>query len=329
MVQRRTTSIIIAILVLVVFGIRWGMDDYMCNPATWHSTTQKDKKGNWIAWRAAPHEGREFFGAVFSGGSGSPAVFAMLGGQRSMVGNILWDYSDVLFHKGKPYEMIPVLESCVTLNPGFTEAWSLYAWHLGWNLYIYTNDQTMRAKRIREAEAIYKRAIAANPDKPAPSMDIAWFYTQRRGDYETARKYLEPVLYGKNEDGTPLYRMMTINDVNKPDWEKEQLWEPDNYGRRLAMIYLKLGVLDLRPTGDQVMLQKALDTYKLINASLPADKPDAAATRLIKELTDGMADPIWVSKQRELELEHQRVFGFDQVQANPIEKHDAPATPAE
>ncbi|MEI7831671.1 MAG: tetratricopeptide repeat protein [bacterium] len=328
MAQRRNTSILIIIIVLVLFGVRWKMDDFVCNPSTWHSYTQMDKKGHWVAWRPAPKEGRDFFSAVFTGGGGSPAVFAMLGGQRSMVGNILWDYSDTLFHKGKPYDMVPVLESCVTLNPSFTEAWSLYAWHLGWNLYIYTPDQAMRARRLREAESVYQRAIAANPEKPGPRLDIAWFYTQRRGDYESARKYLEPVIYGKNDDGTPLFTMMTINDANKPDWQKDTLWAPDQYGRRLAMIYLKIGVLDPHPLGNQAMLQKALDTYKLVNASMPADKQDSVSITKIEQLTKGMNDIVWVSKERQLELDHQRVFGFDQAMANPIEKHGNEAAPA-
>lgn len=230
MKARRRTTIILALVALTVFMARWPLDAYLCDP-TRNAACPK------------ANEGQDFFHAVFNGGGGSPAVLAMMGGQRSAIAGILWQYTDVLFHEGKTREMVPAFEGCVTLNPNFLEAWSVYGWHLAWNLYIYTDNPTLRDKWMRMGEDVFKRAREANPTKPMPYFDLAWFYTQRKGDYAAAMPYLEEVVYGQ-ENGAPRFTMVpTVEREKLSDVQRELRWEPQKIGRYMALIYLKRGVV--------------------------------------------------------------------------------------
>jgi hypothetical protein len=170
---RHRSAIIGGLLALALFIAHCPLDDYLCNPATWK-------------WRPSRSEGTNFFTSVFNGGGGTPAVFAMFGGQRYMVANIMWTYSDVLFHQGKLKEMVAPMEATVSLNPSLTEAWSTYRWHLAWNLYGAAEDPIEKQKWLTAGVNVNLRAIKANPDKPVFLFDLAYLYWQREGDYRKA-----------------------------------------------------------------------------------------------------------------------------------------------
>lgn len=194
--RRRSTYILLTIAILA-FAIRWPLDNYICNPKTW-------------PYRPPAKEGQQLMKSVFSGGAGTPAVYAMLGGQRYLVANILWTYSDVLFHQGHPEKMPGPLESTVTMNPSFLEAWSVYGWHMAWNMNTYTPNLVLKEKYLLDGEEIFKRALLANPDKPLPYFDLSWLYIQREGQYDKAVSYLEAVVNNSgyvimnDENGKPV-----------------------------------------------------------------------------------------------------------------------------
>jgi tetratricopeptide (TPR) repeat protein len=255
---------------------------------------------------------------IFKGGAGTPAIYAMLGGQRYLVANILWAYSDMLFHDGKPYEMVQPMESCVTLNPTFLEAWSVYGWHLAWNLHTYTDDVVLKAKYLTDGEQVYLRALFENKDKPRPYFDLAWLYMQRMGEYEKARNILEAVVYntgtitveGETFDVPKTFKPYTLQELKDfragrlvQSEELEKKWMPSIQGHRLAYLYKKLGIIQ----GDPELFKKAISTYEYC---LEVDPTDEAATNNIKDLKTHMYDKEWLAEQREAEAKHRDTYGM-------------------
>jgi hypothetical protein len=307
--QRNRSALKLGLLVAVLFLIRWPIDTYMCSPATWHSQTLRDKKGNLQSWRQPGSEnsdGDSFFSVVFTGGGGTPAIFAMLGGQRYLVANILWAYSDVLFHQGKPYDMVRPLEAAVTLNPSFTEAWSVYGWHLAWNLHTYTNDLAKKAYFLKAGEVVFKRAVEANPEKPKPYFDLAWLYLQRTGAYEKACAPLEAVVYGRDEAGKPLFKAITPDERKREkdlDQIRERKWDPQVMGNRLGYVYKKLGIV----TGDREYFTKSIAAYEYAFKLAPYNE---AAKRNADDLRKHMHDDKWLASEKAKEAHHRTQYGM-------------------
>lgn len=323
--QQRST-IILAVVALGLFLVRWPIDEYTCNPNTWHSQKYKTHTGQWVAWMQ-PFKtagGKNFFATVFAGGSGTPAIFAMLGGQREMIANIMWNYTDVIWHgedekfsdkdpNQRMLKMVSPMEAAVTLNPYFLEAWTLYGWHMAWNVHSYVKDPLLKAMWLDRGENAYIRAVEANPDKPGPYFDLAWLYKERRFQYKKAMIYYRKVVYNIDENGNklmdgegkPLFQPMTP-EIQKRKWRdteaiRARYWEPRIFCNQLAYVYKKLAVAPDDDTGKLPDAQtrrayylKAIETYEL-GAKL--DPKNTIAQKNADEITKHMDDPAWIAQQ--------------------------------
>jgi len=290
---RQRTAIKLIILALVCFILRWPLDDFMCNPALWHGQ-EKNAQGHFILWREPEKtaSGKDLFSEVLSGGAGTPAMFALLGGQRYLVANILWNYADVLFHKGDPYRMVSAFDSCVSLNPAFTEAWSTYGWHEAWNLFDDAKTITEKEKWLYYGIKVYERAIEAQPGKPHALFDLGWLYLERVGDYFKAKDQFAQVVEGTKFQ--PLYVQDKKQLGNALDLYNEKRWDPTLYGLRLGYVYRLLGVI----TADKQYFHQALATY---NKCLEIDPGCKDAIRLKKEITENMDKPSWLKKEQKMD----------------------------
>jgi|GEM_PF-1336484 len=311
MKKRNITTIILLIVVIALFAIRWPSNVYISDIKTWGDN--RPPKG----------AGTTFFTSVFRGGGGTPAVLAMLGGQRYMVANILWHYQETLFHKGKLYEMVAPLDAVVTLNPSFYEAWSLYGWHLAWNIYYDSKDMVQRKQWLEAGTNTYIRAVRSNPEKPNYYFDLAWLYMQREGNYRKALEILEPIVFPKGDE--PVFEARTkeelkrIHDENEEylaemegaeageddhdhsghdhsyddNWTPdEKRWDPNKVGRLLAITYQKLAV----QTGDSSYLEKAIKTYEKLKE---VDPYNTTADERIKVIKERVGDIEWLKEQQE------------------------------
>ncbi|MEI6520111.1 MAG: hypothetical protein WCO98_08765 [bacterium] len=333
-------NLILVIVVIALFLIRWPIDNIMTDPATW---PYLPKHG----------EGATFFKSVFSGGAGTPAIFAMLGGQRYMVANIMWSYSDVLFHKGQPFKMVQPLDACVTLNPSFMEAWSTYGWHLAWNLNFEEKDVVRKAKWMRAGIKVYERDLEKNPDKIQPYFDLAWLYLNRTRDYGKALPYLKAIvaptaidLYGKtipNVPNDPSYKFVMLKPGDKgydlketsksPEDQaannaivnaNESKWRASREGNRLAYTYRKLGVVlygetkfETDPAKKQALLDaaklsftKAIETYKFAGAEINSGNDNLIAIVNMKEVQKGMNNPKWLDSEWDGEKKLRTTYGL-------------------
>ena len=316
MPARYHSAWLLGVLALACFCLRWPVDNYICNPKVWHSATTVDTiDGKPLPWRPPVSEGATFFSSVFRGGGGTPAIFAMFGGQRYMVANILWNYSDVLFHQGKPFDMVYPLESAVSLNPRFIDAWSVYGWHLAWNLNTYAKDLAKKQKWLLAGESVDLRAVKANPDNPRPCFDLSWLYLQRMGNYEKAQRWLEYVVIGKKPNGEPHFNALTASDKkgkNPTDIDliRDRKWDPFIFGHRLAYVYKKLGIIHESPA----YFSKAVKIYDLC---IQLDPDDKVAKSNKKEILDHENDRDWIKKEQESEKTIRHNYGMTELQFGP------------
>ena len=129
-------------------------------------------------------------GVIYAEGlpqGGTIAILASLGGFRSMAANLLWLRADQYFHSGAAgwWKVMPTLRAVTQLQPGFTEAWELLGWHIGYNMHVSAPP----AERHRWAEAAvecYREGIRANPDNWVIHKELAWYYQDKLMDYYSA-----------------------------------------------------------------------------------------------------------------------------------------------
>ena len=293
MPARHRATLILGVLAVICFLLHWSADNYTCNPATFGQ------------WRAKPSEGVDFVQSVFRGGGGTPAVFAMLGGQRYMVANIMWQYSDVLFHKGKLWEMVAPMDATVTLNPAFTEAWSTYGWHEAWNLYSYTDDPIEKKRWLDAGIQVYIRGVKACPSIPMHRGDLARVYSQRQGNIYKAMLVLQPIVEsGKFPPLTPDLKKKYENDN---EGAADIYWDTYSLGHPLAICYKQLGLF----TGDTRYLQKAIDTYRLCEKYDPTSIPRTEGP--IADVQHCINDRQYLLSQRKVENDVRRNFGMENL----------------
>jgi hypothetical protein len=336
-------NLILAIVVVALFLIRWPIDEKMTNPDTW---PYLPKRG----------EGATFFKSVFSGGAGTPAIFAMLGGQRYMVANIMWAYSDVLFHKGQPFKMVQPLDATVTLNPSFMEAWSTYGWHLAWNLNFEEKDVVRKAKWMRAGIKVYERDLAENPDKIQPYFDLAWLYLNRTRDYGKALPYLKAIVNppavaynGKSMPNVPddkgfKFQMLRPGDkgydFKEADKDKdnhdhdadtsatvsanESKWRASREGNRLAYTYRKLGVVLYGETkyetdsqkkqallaASKLSFEKAIEIYEMAGDKKNSGNDNLIALVNRDEVKKNMTNTKWLDGEWEAEKKLRTTYGL-------------------
>lgn len=66
-------------------------------------------------------------------GQGSVSIFNLFFGFRKVAANFVWLQVDRYWHMGHLYKMVPLMKTCVLLDPNFIDAYLLGAWHLGYN----------------------------------------------------------------------------------------------------------------------------------------------------------------------------------------------------
>lgn len=296
---RHRSALMILLVVVALFAVRWPIEEHICNPNTWK-------------WRPSPTDGVNFFSSVFRGGGGTPAVFAMLGGQRNMVASIMWNYSDVLFHKGKLYEMVPAMESTVTLDPTFTEAWSTYSWHLAWNIYSYTDDPVEKQRWLQAGIVVSRRAIQAAPTTPKHYEDLARLYQERVGNDRKAMEVLEPVVVaGQATIGGKTYHFKPLTPAMQKKYPDDpaitdKYWDTYFVGHRMGIIYYRIGIF----TGDWEYIKKAIKVYE---RCLEINPKDRTAPTVIARYKQNMYNEKWMKSSRDTLNQVRNNFGIEPI----------------
>jgi len=147
---------------------------------------------------------------------------------------------DKFWHQGLMHRMIPLMKTCVTLDPTFVDAYLLGAWHLAYNATAKLPDTPEPLKkfnpkyglRLGEKETYYyfaidflKDGIRKNPRDYRLYFDLGFtVYKEKLRDYANAVKYLSEAIRHRHDRWVPrqLYVCMELNgqyEEAKAGWE--------------------------------------------------------------------------------------------------------------
>ena len=156
-------------------------------------------------------------------------VLNLFFGFRKVAATFVWLQVDRYWHQGDMHRMIPLMKTCVTLDPNFVDAYLLGAWHLAYNVTAHMPEtapaQMVWSTRYQacmgDKERFYyiaadflKDGIRNNPRNYKLYFDLGFgVYNQKMKDYPNAVRYLEEAVRQPHERWVPrmLYRTYELN----------------------------------------------------------------------------------------------------------------------
>jgi hypothetical protein len=156
-------------------------------------------------------------------------LFNFFFGFRKVVASFIWVQVDRYWHSGMLYRMVPLMNTVVTLDPNFIDAYLVGAWHLAYNATAGMPDTPMHLREWSEeyqacigrkerylhmAIAYLRDGIRKNPRNYKLYFDLGFaIYKEKMKDYENAVKYLAEAIKLPHELWVPrqLYICMELN----------------------------------------------------------------------------------------------------------------------
>lgn len=260
------------------------------------------------------------YAAVMSGleGKGSVSVFNLFFGFRKVAANFVWLQVDRYWHAGLLHRMIPLMKTCVLLDPNFVDAYLLGSWHLGYNVTAGMDYTPYPLRKwsdkyqdcIGDQQSYYyiavdflKDGIRNNPRNYKLYFDLGYsMYREKLKDTENAVKYLTHATRLPHERWVP--RMLCITLEENGEYEKAlEGWKqnlerfPDNDVSRRFIV---------RNTG-LIVEKKANEARAAAKAATdPAERARLMEecrqyTKEAYEIWDGMSEPF--AEARKLRIE--------------------------
>ncbi len=179
-------------------------------------------------------------------------------GFRKMAANLVWLEVDKLYHEGSMHRMLPLMKTCVTLDPTFIDAFLVGAWHLAYNHTAKLNDTPYELREyfpqytewLGEKEELYysgvdflEDGIRKNPREYKLYFDLGFgIYDEKLHNTPKAIEYLDEAnrLYHDRWVPRQLYRLLGKNEQyeeSKKGWEDYLEWQPQN---QVAPRFIKL-----------------------------------------------------------------------------------------
>ncbi|MBX7258525.1 MAG: hypothetical protein K1Y02_19345 [Candidatus Hydrogenedentes bacterium] len=179
-------------------------------------------------------------------------------GFRKMAANLVWLEVDRYFHMGQIHRMVPLMKTCVLLDPGFVDAYLLGAWHLSYNATANLEDTPWTLRKfypqyyawMGEKESFYyngieflKSGIRNNPRNYKLYFDLGYsIYENKLNDHPNAIKYLKEAIRLDHDRWVrrQLYRILGENDQLEESlqgWRAYLEWQPTN---EIAPRFIKL-----------------------------------------------------------------------------------------
>lgn len=170
-------------------------------------------------------------------------------GFRKVAANFVWLQIDRYWHQGASHRMLPLMKTCVTLDPTFVDAFLLGAWHLAYNQTAHMPDTPEPLKkyypkygaRLGDKELNYyhaidflKDGIRKNPRDYRVYFDLGYgIYNIKLKDYANAVLYLSEAVRHRHDVWVP--RMLNICLESNGQyaealagWQRIQQMNPEN-----------------------------------------------------------------------------------------------------
>ena len=173
----------------------------------------------------------------------------MFFGMRTLAANFLWLKVDTYWHSGELHRMIPLMHTCVALDPHFVDAYLLGAWHLAYNVTsqiaetpeIDKEYSEKYKKRLGKKDFFYysatdflKGGIRNNPRDYRIYFDLGYsIYELKLSDHVNAIRYMDEAIRHKHDRWVPrmLNRSLMLNGQYEDalaGWDDYLITFPDN-----------------------------------------------------------------------------------------------------
>ena len=199
----------------------------------------------------------------------SANVGALVLGFRKLVADVLWLKVDEYWHLGLVERMLPMMETVITLDPQFIEAYALGAWHLSYNVTVMFHSADEKMKYIDQGIHLLKKGIKNNPRHSKLYMELGLsIYFQKLRDWEKAAYYLGESIKYEHE---PWYERAYALSLERNLEEEAALAVLEDYDQRhpdfimhkRAMTRIKQK-LDARKLEENGELEKALEIWRFL-----------------------------------------------------------------
>lgn len=239
-------------------------------------------------------------------------IFNLFFGFRKVAANFLWLQVDRYWHQGMYWRMIPLMKTCVALDPNFVDAYLLGAWHLSYNATAKMPDTPVRDQVwhpkyevcVGEKEKYYyfgvdflRDGIRNNPRDYRLYFDLGFaVYRVKLEDYANAVKYLTEAIRHPHQRWVPrqLYECLEMNgqfeDALK-GWEDYNARFPDTTDVAPRFIIRnRAHIAEQAMNRAREAAEAAADPAARGALLAEADSHEAEARRLWRELDEPYGD---------------------------------------
>jgi len=250
-------------------------------------------------------------------------------GFRQLAANFVWLQVDKYWHQGYMQRMIPLMNTCVALDPTFVDAYLLGAWHLAYNITAKMPATPEPLKkynpkygvRMGEKEHYYymavdflKDGIWKNPRNYKLNFDLGFaIYNLKLNDYKDAVIHLREADRYRPADAywvpRQLYICMELDGQYKEaraGWEKLLVEYPDSeLIQRIAPRFIKRNdgmILEKKAEQAEAQAQAAENPSEAEALQGQADEYWAEARKVWGTITDGSGELDPFSEGRILRL---------------------------
>ncbi len=249
--------------------------------------------------------------AQYEGYVSGANIFNLFFGFRQLAANFIWLEVDRLWHEGTVHLMVPLMESCVLLDPHFIDAYLLGAWHVAYNVTAKLDDTPENLKVwsdeygtcVGEKESFYywaaeflQSGIEHNPRNYKLPFDLGFaIYKNKLNDYPNAVAALKTAVSVPHEVWVPrqLYIVEELNgqfEEARAGWIDYMKRYPNSAtGSSVAPRFVRRNegrIAEKRMLEVLQALDKATDPDERAKLQAEADKYRAEALKIWESMGD-------------------------------------------
>jgi hypothetical protein len=221
----------------------------------------------------------------------SANVGALVLGFRRLVADMLWLKVDEFWHLGLASRMLPMMETVVTLDPHFIEAYALGAWHLAYNITVTVHSAEEKLKYMDQGVGLLEKGIKNNPRSSKLYSELGFtMYFIKYKDWEKSAYYMGEAIKHEHDVWMERAYALALERMGTEETERQALAVYEEYDRlHPEFIAQKSGIQRLRKKKRARELEKAgnlQEAYKLWTELKENDPSDVVAPLEVKRFKD-------------------------------------------
>jgi len=117
--------------------------------------------------------------------SNAPPILAFttvaLGAFRGLISNALWMRANELQQEERYFEMVQLSDWITTLEPHYTDVWTMQAWNMAYNISVRCKNFEDRWNWVQRGLALLHKGLKENPGEVNIYRELAWFFRHKIG----------------------------------------------------------------------------------------------------------------------------------------------------